>query len=63
MDDISISEAQDSLGLDERMIPSREELDRLSAKQKSLKKQIQKLRESEDVYEEVANDIDEQIEI
>lgn len=33
-DDISISEAQDSLGLDEKMIPSWEEIDRLSARRR-----------------------------
>ncbi|KAL8835488.1 MAG: hypothetical protein Q9170_003290 [Blastenia crenularia] len=62
-DDISIMEAQDSLGLDEKMGPSWEELDRLSAKQKALKKQLEKFNETKNVYEDVANDADEQIEV
>ncbi|CAO1602122.1 hypothetical protein XANCAGTX0491_005753 [Xanthoria calcicola] len=62
-DDISISEAQDSLGLDDKMIPSWNELDRLSAKQKDLKKQLEELNNTKADYEEVANDVDEQIEV
>ncbi|KAL8716632.1 MAG: hypothetical protein Q9225_006051, partial [Loekoesia sp. 1 TL-2023] len=62
-DDISISEAQDSLGLDEKMVPSWEELDRLSAEQKALEKQLKELKETKTVYEDVANDVDEQIEV
>lgn len=62
-DDISISEAQDSLGLDEKMIPSWEELDRLSAEQKALEKRLKELKETKAVYEDVANDVDEQIEV
>lgn len=62
-DDISISEAQDSLGLDDKMVPSWEELDRLSTKQAALKKQLKELSDSKDIYEDVANDIDEQIEV
>ncbi|KAL8998150.1 MAG: hypothetical protein Q9188_006160 [Gyalolechia gomerana] len=62
-DDISISEAQDSLGLDEKMVPSWEELDRLSAQQKANEKQLKEMQETKDLYEDVANDVDEQIEI
>ncbi|KAL9025304.1 MAG: hypothetical protein Q9196_005847, partial [Gyalolechia fulgens] len=62
-DDISISEAQDSLGLDEKMVPSWEELDRLSAQQKAMEKQLKELKDTKDVYEDVANDVDEQIEV
>ncbi|KAI4087546.1 MAG: hypothetical protein LQ344_006699 [Seirophora lacunosa] len=62
-DDISISEAQESLGLDDKMTPSWEELDRLSAKQKDLKKRLEELNESKNVYDDVANDVDEQIEV
>ncbi|KAL8769220.1 MAG: hypothetical protein Q9209_004721 [Squamulea sp. 1 TL-2023] len=62
-DDISISEAQDSLGLDEKMIPSWDELDRLSAKQKDLEKQLEELSNTKADYEDVANDVDEQIEV
>ncbi|KAL8889342.1 MAG: hypothetical protein Q9215_003371 [Flavoplaca cf. flavocitrina] len=62
-DDISISEAQDSLGLDDKMIPSWDELDRLSAKHKDLKKQLEELNNTKSDYEEVANDVDEQLEV
>ncbi|KAL9637881.1 MAG: hypothetical protein Q9164_001922 [Protoblastenia rupestris] len=62
-DDISLMEAQDSLGLDDKMGPSWDEVDRLSAKQKSLKKQLEEMKETKTVYEEVANDADEQIEV
>ena len=62
-DDISLMEAQDSLGLDEQMGPSWDEMDRLSAEQKSLKKQLEEARATKIVYEEVANDAEEQIEI
>lgn len=62
-DDISISEAQDSLGLDDKMTPSWEELDRLSARQKDLKKQLEELSNTKADYEDVANDVDEQIEV
>lgn len=62
-DDISLTEAQDSLGLDEQMGPSWEEIDRLSAKRKQLNKQLDELKESKAVYEEVANNADEDIEV
>ncbi|KAL8789297.1 MAG: hypothetical protein Q9213_001220 [Squamulea squamosa] len=62
-DDISISEAQDSLGLDEKMVPSWDELDRLSTKQKDLKKQLEELSNTKSDYEDIANDVDEQIEV
>ncbi|KAL8899294.1 MAG: hypothetical protein Q9207_006271 [Kuettlingeria erythrocarpa] len=62
-DDISISEAQESLGLDDKMVPSYEELDRLSAKQKELKKKVTELNETKAVYTEVAEDADDQFEV
>ena len=62
-DDISISEAQDSLGLDDKVIPSWEELDRLSAKEKDLKKDIEELKKTKTDYDDVANDVDEQIDV
>ena len=62
-DDISLMEAQDSLGLDEQMIPSWEEIDRLSAKRKQLNKKLEEMKETKAVYEEVANDADEEIEV
>lgn len=62
-DDISISEAQESLGLDDKMVPSYEELDRLSAKEKELKKQVAELNETKAVYTDVAEDADDQFEV
>ncbi|KAG8526802.1 uncharacterized protein KY384_008231 [Bacidia gigantensis] len=61
-DDISLTEAQDSLGLDDELGPLWEELDRLSAKRKGLKKQIEEMKETKAVYDEVGNDTDEQLE-
>ena len=61
-DDISLTEAQDSLGLDEKMIPSWEEVDDISSKQKAMKKQLEEVVDSKTVYEEVANDVEEEIE-
>ena len=62
-DDISLMEAQDSLGLDEDMGPSWDEIDRLAGMQKKLKERLEEMKETRDVYEEVANDADEQIEV
>ena len=62
-DDISLIEAQDSLGLDEEMGPSWNEVDRLSAEQEALKKRLEEFRDTKDLYEDVANDVDEQIEV
>ncbi|KAL8858213.1 MAG: hypothetical protein Q9178_005225 [Gyalolechia marmorata] len=62
-DDISISEAQDSLGLEDKMTPSWDELDRLSAKKKDLKKDIEELKKTKTDYDDVANDVDEQIDV
>ena len=62
-DDISLMEAQESLGLDEQMLPSWEKVDDLAAEQRRLKQQLDEMKESMAVYEEVANDADEQIEV
>ncbi|KAL9601801.1 MAG: hypothetical protein Q9219_002291 [cf. Caloplaca sp. 3 TL-2023] len=62
-DDISISEAQESLGLDDEMVPSWEKLDGLTARAKDLEKQLKELRETKSVYDEVADDAEEQIEV
>ena len=62
-DDISLMEAQESLGLDEQMLPSWEKVDDLVAEQKRLKQQLEEMKDSMAVYEEVANDADEQIEV
>ena len=62
-DDISLMEAQESLGLDEQMLPSWEKVDNLVAEQKRLKQQLDEMKDSVAVYEEVVNDTDEQIEV
>ena len=62
-DDISLEEAQSSLGLDEEMAPSWQQMDDLRRQQKSLKKRLDEMKQSKDVYGEVMNDTDEQIEV
>ena len=60
-DDISLGEAQDSLGLDEEMASDWIEADQLVKKQRSMKKRIEEMKDSKSVYGEVMNDADEQI--
>ena len=60
-DDISLEEAQDSLGLDSEMAPSWEEMDRLVKKQKSIKKHLEEMKETKAVYADAMNDVDEQV--
>lgn len=62
-DDISLEEAQDSLGLSDEMEPDWEELEKLVKKTKSMKKQMDEMKDTKAVYGESMNDIDEQIEI
>lgn len=62
-DDISLGEAQDSLGLSDEMEPDWEELDKLGKMTKSMKKQMEEMKDTKAVYGESMNDIDEQIEI
>ena len=62
-DDISLEEAQDSLGLDDEMAPDWVKLDQLVKNQKSMKKRLDEMKESKAVYGEVINDVDEQIEV
>ena len=62
-DDISLEEAQDSLGLSDEMEPDWEELEHLVKKTKSMKKQMDEMKDTKAVYGESMNDIDEQIEI
>ena len=61
-DDISLQEAQDSLGLNDEMEPEWEELDKLVTKTKSMKKQMEELKDTKAVYGESMNEIDEQVE-
>ena len=62
-DDISLVEAQESLGLEEEMGESWEKLDELSKKQKALNGEKKALKESKELFDEVFNDADEQIEV
>ena len=62
-DDISIEEAQDSLGLSDDMEPDWEELDKIMKNKTSMMKQMDEMKETKAVYGETMNDIDEQIEI
>ncbi len=62
-DDISLEEAQDSLGLDGEMGPEWAELEQLGKKQRSMKKRLEELRDSKAVYGEVMNEANEQIEV
>ena len=62
-DDISLTEAQDSLGLDDETAPQYEELDRLKKERKSLKVELDDLKDSKDLYENVMTETDDQIEV
>lgn len=62
-DDISLMEAQDSLGLDDEMSQSWQQIDELNRKQKSLQTEIQHLRETSEILSESFNHADEQLEI
>lgn len=62
-DDISLEEAQDSLGLSDEMEPDWEELEKLVKKSKSMKKQMDEMKDTKAVYGESMNDLDEQIEV
>lgn len=62
-DDISLMEAQESLGLDDEMAPSWQKLDDLSKKQKSLGTQLKELKETKELLGATLNDADDQIEV
>ena len=62
-DDISLTEAQDSLGLDEEMEPSWEEMDRHAKDQRRLNKDLEEMKDSKTIYGEDMADVDEQLEI
>ncbi|CAF9943183.1 MAG: hypothetical protein ALECFALPRED_010769, partial [Alectoria fallacina] len=61
-DDISLEEAQDSLGLSDEMEPDWEELEKLGKKTESMKKQMDEMKDTKAVFGESMNDIDEQVE-
>ena len=60
-DDISLEEAQDSLGLEDEMSPDWAEVDRLNKKRKTLKKHLEELKALKLSHDEAMNDADEQI--
>lgn len=62
-DDISLEEAQTSLGLDEDMEPSWAEMDELRKKENSMKKDLDEFQDTKAMYSEIMNDTDEQIEL
>ena len=62
-DDISLMEAQESLDLNDQMGPQWDEMDSLTKKQETLKKELDALKESKAVYSEVMDDADEQIDV
>ena len=61
-DDISLSEAQDSLGLEEELAPAWKQLDDLERKMSVAKKEIEELKEMKATYSELMADADEQLE-
>ncbi|KAL9103543.1 MAG: hypothetical protein Q9163_001421 [Psora crenata] len=62
-DDICLMEAQDTLGLDERMCSLCVGSDQLAAKRKSLVEEFEEMKKTEAVYEETTNDADDQIDV
>ena len=62
-DDISLEEAQDSLGLSDEMEPDWVFLEKLGKKTRSMNKQMEEMKETKAVYGESMNDVDEQIEV
>ena len=62
-DDISLMEAQESLGLDEEMGDFWLEKEEFTKKAESLTKELDELKESRIVYSETYNDADEQIDV
>jgi chromosome segregation ATPase len=61
-DDISLSEASDSLGLDNDNGPLWEEMDQHAKKQRQLKKDLEELKETKATYGEAMQDVDDQLE-
>ncbi|KAF8866379.1 hypothetical protein BDZ45DRAFT_639507 [Acephala macrosclerotiorum] len=61
-DDISVTEAADSLGLEDEMAADWDKIDDLERKRKAARKSLEEFRESKAVYQEVMNDSDDKIE-
>ncbi|KAL8709618.1 MAG: hypothetical protein Q9220_005710 [cf. Caloplaca sp. 1 TL-2023] len=62
-DDISLTEAADSLGLEDEMAPLWEKLDGLVKTQETLEKELEKIKDTRSMYTEVMNDTDDQLEV
>ncbi|KAL8823786.1 MAG: hypothetical protein Q9191_005550 [Dirinaria sp. TL-2023a] len=62
-DDISLSEAQDSLGIEEELGPAWAEVEKLGKQIKALNKQLDEAKESKTVYAEIMNDADDELEV
>ena len=62
-DDISLSEAQDSLDLEDELGSAWAEVDRLGKQIKTLNKQLEEVKESKTVYTEIMNDADDELEV
>jgi hypothetical protein len=62
-DDISITEASDSLGLEEEMSSKWDKFDKIEKDQKRVKKELAELRESKKIFGEVLSDTDDQLEV
>ncbi|KAL9612851.1 MAG: hypothetical protein Q9167_002583 [Letrouitia subvulpina] len=61
-DDISLTEAQESLNLEEELGKSWEKLDALSKRKKALKSDLEEFKENKSLYLDAINDVDEEIE-
>ena len=62
-DDISLEEAQDSLGLQERVGESWAEMERLTKKRRSLEKEIKDMQDTKAACGEIMTDMDDQMEV
>ena len=62
-DDISLSEAQDSLGIEDELGSAWAEVDKLGKDIKVLNKQLDEAKESKTVYTEIMNDADDELEV
>lgn len=62
-DDISLSEAQDSLGIEDELGSAWAEVDKLGKQIKALNKQLDEAKESKTVYTEIMNDADDELEV
>ncbi|MCJ1479498.1 hypothetical protein MMC13_008184 [Lambiella insularis] len=61
-DDISLTEASDSVGLDDQNGPAWEEKDRCAKTQKDLNKKLEDLKENKAAFGEAMQDVDEELE-